>query len=59
MEVFAIKYVIDNWTDDPIYQECTETFCDEIKFKKRLTNLQDDWTIRDIKVYGGSIPRIE
>lgn len=58
MEVFVIKYIYykcryDNNTDD-----VTEMFYEEVKFKTRLTELQDDWDAEDIKVYSGFIPRI-
>lgn len=56
LEVFAIKFTLEDYKAE-IFQECTETFSDEIQFKNRLTQLQDDYRITDIKVYGGSIPQ--
>jgi hypothetical protein len=61
MEVFIIKFVkiIFANTDDEGCQECIELFYDEIEFKKRFTEIQNDWEITDIKVYSGAIPRIQ
>jgi hypothetical protein len=58
IEVFVLKYIIENYLDDGCYKECIEMFNDEIEFKKRHTELQDQWDVKDIKTYSGSIPQI-
>jgi hypothetical protein len=60
MEVFVIKFVeiIFANTDDKGCQEYIELFYDEIKFKKKLRELENTWEVKDIKIYSGSIPQI-
>lgn len=59
LNIFAIKFnkVID--CDDYLLVSYIEYFDDEVKFKTRLTELQDDYDIKDIEKFGGSLTKID
>jgi hypothetical protein len=61
VEVFVIKFIKTMFanTDDEGCQECIELFYNEIEFKNKLTELENTWEVKDIKVYSGSIPRTQ